>query len=220
MGITREIVVFSCLPFKKYRWVTYVTMGQVGFITVNLFVLPTPALMAERESMKMLDGGVRVRTGNLDLEFSGPVSKQGDSSTSLIRRLTNLDFRDIFSTNNVVANLIGRPYFSGALLASMCLITAGLVYRSKRSIHMITLLPQDKVRIATFSPTAFGKPPTIEIPHSHVSCVQPREGTNTYAMLRIKNYRGIFLIDRAEGTFHEPKLFDEYLSYARSWADK
>lgn len=208
MGIAREIVVYSCQPHNKYRWISYVTIGQLSFIVVNLFVLPTPELVAKRQAKKISvsnDGGLN----------------QSQNSLGLRQKLAELNYGEIFSTSNIVSNLTGRPYFSFGLIFASGLITMGLIMRARRSIHMMTLLPEDKVRISTFSPIAMGKPPTIEIPLSHLSCLQPREsGNKNYSMLKIKGRVGVHLLDKAEGVFHEPKLFDQYLGYARSWASR
>lgn len=83
---------------------------------------------------------------------------------------------------------------------------------------MITLLPHGRVKFDFFSPLGVGRPPSIELPLKDVSCVQTRESSGNFSILKLRGIIGYHLVSKKEGEFLEPRLYDEHLGYSRSWA--
>lgn len=221
MTIEKETLVYVSLPYKKYRWISYLSVVQVGFIAINFFVLPTSRLIRERS--EALQNRVR-RKEKKEVSTDGYVEKfeinpDYDGAT-VLQRLKGLDYREVFTIHNVVQNIGERPLLSAGIFVSMGLVTTAFCIYARRILHMITLLPNDRVRLAFHSAFAIGKPKSVELPLHHVSCVAPRQSKHNYAILKIKNNYGFHLIHKAEGKFLEPKLYDKYLGFERSWAKK
>lgn len=221
MVIDKEILVYVSLPYKKYRWISYISVVQVGFIALNLFVLPTRRLIQERQ--EALKNRVRRKEikeqsqdGYVD-EFE--INPDYDNAT-FFQRLKRLNYRDLFTIQNLSQNMSDRPLFSAGAILSMGLVSTAFCIYASRIIHKVTLLPNDRVKLAFFSAFAVGKPRTLELPLHYISCVSPRKSKHNYAILKIKNHLGYHVIQKSEGQFLEPKLYDKYLGFERSWAKK
>lgn len=221
MVIEKETLIYVSLPYKKYRWLSYLSLIQVGFIGINFFVLPTPKLIEERR--EALRNKVRrkekIEKPLDEYEDEFEVNPDYDGAT-VFQRLRRLDYREVFTLKNVVQNISERPFLSAGVLVSMGLVTTAFCLYAQRIVHMVTLLPNDRVRLAFHSAFAIGKPKSLELPLQHLSCVAPRQSKHNYAILKIKNKYGYHLVHKAEGHFLEPKLFDKYLGFERSWAKR
>lgn len=197
---------------------------QIGFLTLNLLFLPTSRLLRERQ--EALENRLR-RKQRDENETKSPYSIEDEfelnpdyDPATVWQRIKRLDYKQVFSIGNVVDNIKERPFLTLGILGSSALITSALVIYAHRMAHMITLLPNDRVRFSSFSVLAIGEPPTIEIPLRNVSCIQGRKSKNNYSILKFKGYKGYHLVHKSEGQFIEPKLYDKYLGYQRSWAQK
>lgn len=221
MVINKEILVYANLPYKKYRWISYISVIQVGFIALNLFVLPTRRLVQERQEalknrVRRKEIKEKSQDGYVD-EFE--INPDYDDAT-VFQRLKRLNYRDLFTLKNVSQNISDRPLFSAGVVLSMGMVSAAFFTYARRIIHKVTLLPNERVRLAFFSAFALGKPKTLELPLHNISCVSSRHSKHNYAILKIKNYLGYHLIQKTEGQFLQPKLYDKYLGFERSWAKK
>lgn len=127
--------------------------------------------------------------------------------------------KDIFEWANVTS-LLNRPLYCISVFTGCGLITSAFMIYSRRMVHKITLLPNDRVRFAFFNPNPFAGPITMEIPIRNVSCTQGRDSKHNYTILRLKGYWGYHLVHKVEGKFLEPELFDKNLNYMRAWAEK
>lgn len=216
--IDKEIIVYASQPFKKYRWISYLSVIQVGFLTLNLFVLPTNKLIEQR--VNAIKNKVRKKqsTEKSDTSLDEYEPNPDYDSSTLVERLKKLNYRELFTVRSIYNNVTERPLLSASAVTASILITTALFTYARRIVHMIVLLPNERVRIFCFSAFAFGKPKAIELPASHISCVSPRKSPHNYSIIKLKNHYGFHLVNKTEGHFLEPKLYDKYLGFQRSWA--
>lgn len=226
INIKKPVVVYASLPFKKYRWISYVSFIQVGFLVVNLWFLPTSRLVAERNEAlanrvikkKKSDDLTNNQNSSSDEWEDELVINPDYDPATVFERFKRLDYKELFTIRNVINNITERPLISLGLVASSVLISSSFWIYARRTLHMITLLPNERVRLSFFSP--MGKPPSIELPLRDISCVQSRQSKHNYSILKLRGRLGFHLVHKAEGQFLEPKLYDKYLGYERSWAKK
>lgn len=194
--------------------------AQLGFIVLNIFVMPTTRLIRERQEAlanRVIKKERKKEEDDLN-EFPIDYELNPDyDPATFFQRLRRLKFSEIFSLRNVKENFQERPFLSLGLLSAGVLVSSAFFVFARRTVHMITLIPGERVRFAFFSPT-FSQPPTIELPLREVSCVSGRKSKFVYSILKLKNYRGYHLVHKTEGEFLEPKMYDKYLGYKRSWA--
>lgn len=214
MTIEREILIYNSLPFKKYRWLSYMSAFQVGFLLLNLVVQPTPALVEDHRRASN-EGKSEKKP-----KESGPKSKSSINKTALWQQLQDFNYDEVFSVKNLVTNIRERPYFSVCTLAASVLMTSAATLYAHRMAHAITLLPKDRVRFSYFSILGVGKPPYVEMPLRDVSCVLGRQTDKNYSILKFKGYIGYHLVHKSEGLFLNPKLYDKHLGYERAWASR
>lgn len=224
MTINKEILIYHNLPYKKYRWISYISIIQVGFIGFNLIVLPTPKLMQERQDAskskikkKPIESLDQTKPEEIFEQYES--NSDYDSST-LFQKFKDLSWKELLSFRNISDNVTQRPLLSSALLAASILVSSGFCLYARRNIHKVYLLPGDRVRFHLFSAFAIGKPPRLEVPLQNVSCVHDRKSANNYSILKIKGYQGYHLIHKSEGQFLEPKLYDKYVAFSRPWFTK
>lgn len=218
--IDKDIIIYANLPAKKYRWISYITLTQIGFLALNLFVLPTKKLLREREEA-LANKAIKIEKEQ-DSTSDGfqpryKLNPDYDPAT-LFQRLKRMSYNELFTINNVKENLQDRPLISLGIIGVASLITSAFFLYAHRTVHMITLMPGGRVRFAFFSPI-FSRPPTLELPLRDVSCVQGRKSKNNYSILKLRKYWGYHLVHKAEGQFLEPKMYDKYLGYKRAWAE-
>lgn len=196
------------------------TLAQIGFLAVNIFVMPTSRLLKERQ--EALSNRVIKRERKKEEEdpnefpIEYELNPDYDSAT-FFQRLRRLKYSEIFSFKNVKENMQEQPILTLGLFSAATLVSSAFFMYARRTVHMITILPGERVRFAFFSPT-FSKPPTIELPLREVSCVSGRKSKYQYSILKLRNYRGYHLVHKTEGQFIDPKMYDKYLGYKRSWA--
>lgn len=211
MTILKETLVYQNQPATKFRWTGYVAIGQSTLLLLNLFFLAnTDQVERRRQALKQ---GKNSKGENQD-----DCSKK-QTKDSLLVQLGNLMVNDILTVKNLVNNICDRPYVSGLTITVTGLVSAAIIIFSKRNIHKITLLPGERVRFHFFSPYIFGKPYERELPIRDVSCKQGRMSSGNYSILKIRDRRAFFLVDK-KGDFTEPKLYDKNLGYLRAWAEK
>lgn len=209
--IQKETLLYCNVPYKKYRLLGFSAVLQVGFVTINLLMMPSKKLMEQHEEAKK-NRALREPT-NEEL-FNAEVVK----SLTFMQRIARLDYREILDPMNVYENLTGRPWISIPLIGFSLAYTSLCISYTRRVAHMISLLPNGYVRFSSFTPFGFKKSPSILVAVRDVSCVTPRQAATNYAVIKIRGYRGTHLIHKTHGQFLEPKLFDEYLGQTRSWA--
>lgn len=223
MDIVKETVIYSNTPFKKFRWVSYYSMVYVSLIAINFVFLPLPHILKEHvESMtdryKKRKSDEEEPVERFDLEHMYQPNPQSDNRT-LTQRIKDLNFTEVWTGKYLVMNLKEKPLLVAFALSAGILVPSLFSLYLRRVVHMITLLPNNKVRFEFFSPMAFAKPPKLEVPLNMVSCQSSRNTDKRYSILKIKGYRGFHLVSKTEGKFHHPDLYDHYLGYARSWAN-
>lgn len=215
MAIERELLIYASLPYKKFRWVSYLSLMQVGFVGINLMVLPNTSLIQKQnkpiEEQKQVDQDVeRNINGN---------QKQQQQNRGIINRLTDPNsYKGLVSLETTIDNIKENPLLTTTMITCSTLIVSAVFFYAKRSIHTITLLPNEKVKFQFFSPFAMREPSTLVLPLRNVSCKSARKSKQNYSILKLKGYRGYHLVHKAEGYFLEPKLYDKYLGYERSWS--
>lgn len=216
----KEIVLYANLPYNKYRWYGYISAAQVGFVLFSLIVMPTPRIIEERKiASDRRDKRRDVNPGEQSLERTNePVAAKARHETATLwQRLRRFDYSELLSPGNFKENIVDRPYLSVGMLGATSLISFAFYIYTHRIAHVITLLPNQRVRFESFSAFAFGRPRSVELSVRDVSCVVGRKSPNNYSILKFKGYRGYHLVHKTEGIFLEPKLYDEYLGYERSW---
>lgn len=214
----KDILLYISEPYKRFRWISVVSVIQVGFALVSVLVMPTQKIIDERQEAraKFKEKTERPNQQSRDVP-SKEVAEIQEDQTTLWARVKQFDYGDIFSIHNVKENLAGRPYLSIGILGATSVISFALHMYARRVAHRVSLLPNERIRFESFSPLALGKPPSIEVPARDISCVSGRKSANNYAILKLRNYWGYHLIHKTEGTFLQPKLYDEHLGYKRSW---
>lgn len=219
MTIEKEVLVYCSLPFKKYRWISYMSVIQIGFLALNTVILPTPRLLKERQ--EAVKNRLKKKEKSDDSVVWDEYEPNPDYDPSTVwEKIKRLNHKDLFAPSNILKNIVERPYLTLGLLGVSALMTSAFVMYAHRMAHLITLLPNERVRFSSFSAFAIGKPPTIELPVRDVSCVQGRKSKHNYSILKLRGYWGYHLVHKSEGQFLEPKLYDKYLGYERSWAKK
>lgn len=225
--IDQEILIYQSLPYKKHRWIGYASVFHMGFLALNALVLPTPRLIRERtealhnrvkkkQQPKIIDDEASTLNNSEYIEEYEP-NPEYDPAT-VWQRLRRLAWREIFNPNNIKENFLERPAVSIGFLGVSALVCSAYLLYARRSIHKIFLLPNGRARLNFFSPFAIGKPPSLDIPLDNISCVTNRKSKVNYAILKIKGYWGYHLVHKVDGDFLEPKLYDQYLGFERSWA--
>lgn len=220
MTITKEVLIYANLPPTKFRWIGYVAFAQIGFIGLNFLVLPTQRIVREREEAiknKVIKKQITTSEGET-IERWEP-NPDYDSAT-ILQRLWRLDYYEIFNFRNFKDNIAGRPYMTAGMTAAAILVAGSLSLLVKRNIHKITLLPNERVRITVFPTLVFKSDRSMEMSLRDISCVQPRNSEHRYSILKLRGYRMFHLVEKQEENFIEPQLYDQYLSYERSWAAK
>lgn len=217
MSPSQEIVLYVNQPFKKFRWLGFLSVVQVGFVMLNFILMPTPKLIEERAE------ALRNRVRKKKVEGSEQVIDEYEPNpdydpATVSQRLKRLSYGELFSPKNIVDNLVSRPVLSSVAFGSAFLISSASYLYCRRMAHIITLLPNERIRFTSFSPHAFGKPPSIEVPLENISCVTGRKSATNYSILKFKGYYGYHLVQKRDGQFVEPKLYDQHLGYSRSWA--
>lgn len=220
MSFDKEIVIYVNQPYKKFRWLGYMSAVQIGFVVANFVLMPTPKLIEER--MNALKNRVRKKepVDGVEQIFEEYEPNPDYDPATVFERMKRLSYRELFSPKNILDNVTERPVLSAAAIGSVLLITSGIFIYCRRMAHIITLLPNDKIRFTSFSPIALGKPRSIELSVQNVSCVTSRKANMNYAVLKFKGYYGYHLVQKRDGQFLEPKLFDQHLGYSRAWAVK
>lgn len=221
MSIDKETVVYANLPATKFRWISYVTLAQVGFIALNLFLMPTKRLIRERQEAlanKTKEEGQDSLSSDDSKPKNEPKLDTDTDSTTLLQKLKNMNYAELFSISNVKENFQDRPLVCLGIIGAASLISTGYFFYAIRTVHMVTLLPGERVRFAFFSPV-FSRPSTLELPLRDVSCVQGRKSNSNYSILKLRNFRGYHLVHKTEGQFVDPKAYDKYLGYQRAWAE-
>lgn len=223
MEINKEILIYRSIPYTKYRWIGYMSAVQFGFLSMNLFFLPTSRLIRERR--EALENRIIRRQKEDDERNHDPnviedefIPNPDYDPSSLLERFKKLNIQDLFTLENLKNNISENPYLSIGLLSASIAITTAFTTFARRTIHTITLLPYERVRLTFFTPFCHGQPPALESSLRNISCVAPRTSPHNYAILKLKGYRGYHLISKKEGEFLQPKLFDNHLGYSRSWA--
>lgn len=210
MIINKEVLVYSSQPFTKYRWIGFMSTIQIGFVLLSVSLMPTQKLIDERRL-----ASERNKKEEVECSLSNRSSSQ--DYVSLWEKLKRAQYNEIITYNNVRDNMVDRPYiFFGLIGASIAISSAFFIY-ARRIAHKITLLPKDRIRFESFTPFAIGAPPKTELPLRNVSCVSGRRSQTNYSILKFKGYRGYHLVHKTDGRFLEPKLYDEYLGFKRSW---
>lgn len=208
----KDTLIYINNPFKKFRWFSYVALGQIGFVTLNLALWPNEKLVYERDKV-LQDREKRKLTGK---------ALEGDQveSRSIFEGLKSFEYSTLFTLRSIYENVKERPKSAFAMLSVTAFMTTASWFMTKRSIHMIKLLPNDRVEFSLFSMLALGKPPTLVVPLREVSCRTGRKGKTNYSILKIKGYSGYHLVHKPDGIFLEPKLYDKHLGYSRNWAQE
>ena len=93
---------------------------------------------------------------------------------------------------------------------------------AQRNINRIIIRPkpsglQVSISTHTFVPSKFVN--TIQVPLSHVSCMNPRVGSassSPFVTLKVKGKLLFYLIDKRKGSFVNPYLFDRTVGLSRS----
>jgi hypothetical protein len=217
MSLSKEIVIYINQPYSKFRWLGVISTVQIGFVMLNFILMPTNKLIEQRaEALKnrVIKKKVEETEGILDEYEPNP---DYDPAT-VFQRLKRLDYGELFSPKNAIDNMVSRPILSTVAVGASLLISFALHIYCRRMAHIITLLPNERVRFTSFSPFALSKPPSIEVPLTNISCVQGRKAPTNYSILKIKGYYGYHLVQKQDGKFLEPKLYDQNLGYSRSWA--
>lgn len=201
MPIHKDVIIYKLEPLKKFRWISYLTLGQALIVGVNIIFLPK-----ERDKQTL----------------KAPAKQQSefvaDDTVLAVKNSTGDCMNDLLSWNNIKDNFKTRPVICWSMITTSILISLGLTIYARRTAHMITLLPGNRVRFSSFSPLGSGSPPVVELPLTDVSCVSGRMSQN-YSILKFRGYFGYHLVN-TEGKFVHPKLYDENLGYKRSWLDK
>lgn len=217
MGINKEILIYQNLPFKKYRWISYLSAIQLGFLLTNILLIPPEKLKKERREAQAKHKEKMSNKGPSD-EFQSE-SVSDPENFAIIEKIKKLTTGDLFSLQNFFDNVRDNPYLSIGLMSASAVMFGALNVYARRTIHTITLLPSERVRLTFFTPTCVGKAPSLDIPITKISCVSPRTTPNNYSILKLQGYIGYHLVSKKEGEFVEPVLYDQYLGYSRSWAE-
>lgn len=216
-----ETVLYISEPFKKYRWVSYYSLFMALAFSMTTVFLPTPSLIEERQQSLLNKVRRKERKENDREEPTEQIEEfepNPDYDPATIgERLKRLNYRDLLSFSSIYQNVSERPYTTLALFGACSLVSGAFSFYARRTVYKLALLPNERVRFSFFSPLAFGKPPSLEVPLRHVSCVASRQSPHNYSILKIKGYKFYFLVHKAEGIFLEPKLYDQNLGFARNW---
>lgn len=222
--VSKEILVYKNVPVTKYRWISYFALFHTGIMSLNLFFLATPKLLEERNDA--IKNKYRPREMKPEEEANPELIPDKWELNpdyvpdTIVTKLKNAFRKEIFTFENFKNNLTERPYLAATMLGSTALIMGLFSFYSRRMIHRLILLPDDKVRIELFNAMPIGKPLAKEIALTDISCKAGRKSNHNYSLLQIRDTWGFFLVHKTEGEFVEPKLFDKYLGFERSWAVK
>lgn len=219
MDAAKGIVVYSNLPFKRFRWITYYSAAYVSLVGLNLLVLPFPKLVEER--LDTLKNKYRKREKNESglFDFDHVYEPNPDYvEQPRNQRLANYDLKDALAGKYFIMNLKDKPALVIASTAAGFLVPILFQFYLRRLVHKITIVPNDRVKFEFFSAFAIGRPPCLEVPLNSVSCEISRSTAKRFSILKLKNHLGYHLVSVKEGTFHDPKLYDSLLGYQRSWA--
>lgn len=221
MPINKEILIYHNIPYSKYRWISYITLTQATFLFINLFLIATPKLIEERRRA-MSNYYIKVKVEDDD-EYSHLMDERyvpnpDYKPLTLQERIIKTLKSDIFTLSNLAQNFKERPFYCSGIVIASTSVGAACTFYARRMVHQITLLPGDRVRMDFFNPFPWGKPIAKTIPLKDVSCQLGRKSSKSYSILRLRNHWGYHLVHKKEGEFLEPKLYDRYLGYSRSWS--
>lgn len=209
------------MPPSKYRWISYFSIFQMSVLSFNLFFLATPKLIEERDEAiknKYRKRQIKQEEIGTETEIQQWELNPDYNPDTLWQRMKKSFSKDIFTWKNIKNNAMERPLTCAGLLGSSGLVFAAFGFYAHRMVHRIILLPNERVRFQFFNALPLGKPNTLELNLSDISCNAGRKSNFNYSTLRLRDRWGYFLVHKSEGEFLEPKLYDKYLGYERSWA--
>lgn len=228
--ITSDVLIYINQPYRQFRVFGLLAVTYTAFMGVNFIVSPTKEMLALRErsirEQKEKLKKVREEELNSETEFQTEfVDMRPRSIPTPEEKLPfhkRLDWKGTFDKKNMIQNFKDRPYLNGGLLLASVAIVVGFLVYPRRQIHSITLLAGgDKVRFTLFSPWALKKPSELVLPLKDVSCVSGRDSKRTFSILKLRGYKMYHLVSLGgKAEFLQPQLYDKYLGYSRSWANK
>ena len=85
-----------------------------------------------------------------------------------------------------------------------------------RSVSALTLLKGgNKLGVTTYS--YFGLTRYFTVPLEDASCKRSRLSSPSYAAMKIRGHWMYYLLDKRDGKFHQPELFDYVIGLNRSF---
>jgi len=219
MTVDKEVLIYRSTPYKKYRWISYITVLQVGLIITNTLFMPTKKYRTERKEAEARKVGRKKRDPSETDAQDQLMEETKPKSGTLLEQVQKVE-TNLVSLQNLIDNAKERPKTLAVLLGGSILMATALIFFARRSIHMITLLPKDRVKFSVFSPLAFSEPPTMTMALRDVSCRSPRDLSKNYSILKLRGYKGFHLVSTKDGEFLEPELYDEHVGVSRGWDTK
>lgn len=217
-SVAKPTVIYQNIPYKKFRWIVWFSLAQSCIIGTSLCIKLSGV---DAEKKKRVERSQQFSKISYNEQESD--KKSENSEPSLLSQIINekkslIDLgKAKISFTNAKDNFIYKPFSSMAILCAGISCIVPFLYYARRSIHRITLLPNDRVLLEYFSPLALSKPKSLELPLKYVSCKVTRKSSGNYVILKLKDHVGYHLVHKSLGSFSEPKLFDMFMSHERVW---
>lgn len=231
----KKIVLYENTNAKKFRLLWLGTVVQVGFILFTAFVTPTKKRLAEARRKYKLDKEQELHQQQSNMPTSsdlGELTHTHSEVPSFEIEQPSYELRmDGFSNNYIVEGPhvqqnpgIAKIVFKGiintlgnltnplsiGLMAFSPAICFAVYFLSRRTISKVTLLPNGNVKLSYYTLLGLSKvTPSEEMKLTDIVCRTRRTDNVNYLIMKAKNRRFFFLIDKTEGNFYKPELFDQ-----------
>lgn len=216
MPVDKPVVVYSCASKAKFGKIAFM-LGFVNAYVLHLInTLTTPrtatksAVIGETEPTKSENATEMTPTNTSDNQFQDKQNK-----------LTSIyESKNMSWLKNAINIFKGQQKYHYYCLGGSAIVWFIFMSIARRTAYRITILPNKQLRFESFPPLGVGRPPYVELPLKDVSCVEGRKSQTNYAILKFNGRAFYHLIDKKDGHFLEPKLYDKYLGYQKAWLKK